>query len=194
MRFASLCAGALLALAACGAPGTGGVPPGGSFSSAASSSPALNVTYANDLDRYRIDHPSSWTRKEGDTLITVDDEYPGTAFVPPAETGEGTRLLDARVHVARMDECPSYGNGDMLEIGGRTFIRDSWSGAAAGNLYEGDVYMTDAGPACFVITLYRHLCNLGAACGDERTSPFDDTGLKAEFEMMVGSFALLGGV
>lgn len=140
---------------------------------------------------YSIIQPDGWTVKENDRLISDVAESSGTAFILPDAEHEGTKLIEAKVHIEVSNGCPAGLQDTTTEvIRGRTYTHGYWSGAAAGNLYTGDVYMTVQGSTCYVLTLYEHLCNLGVDCGPQLGKEYDTKKLLDTFMKMVRSFHL----
>lgn len=145
--------------------------------------------YAKEGNAYSVSYPDGWRIEEQTTLNTPSGDLTGTAFVPPSANAKDTTLLGANVHVAIQSSCPQIENSQSAIINRYPYRHGSWTDAAAGNLYTGNVYITQYDGKCAVITLFQHLCNLGPDCGPKHSTPFNDAGLRTTFDAMVQSFA-----
>lgn len=170
-------------------------PPVDSGTGASSSSASDSIStgfYVEPEGRYSIPYPASWQIEENNVLTTETGQYTGTAFVFPAEEYTGTTLTDARIHVAfTADTCPQLtGSGEVL-FENRTFTHGTWSDVGAGNLYKGETYAREENGRCAMVTLFQHLCNLGADCGPEHDEPFtNEAALLNTLRMMASNLTI----
>ncbi len=169
-------------------------PATGPGDTGSSSSTITNATlpeqYTNTDDGYSISYPNGWTTKEKDKLVTDTDEFVGTSFAVRPSLIDGTKVSEARVHVAAVVTCPTYDNSTNVQLGANQTVHSTWSGVGAGNLYTGDVYTINGTNRCYVITFFTHQCNLGPDCGPNR-GDIDLGPIEQKFRAMVESFKVL---
>jgi hypothetical protein len=173
----------VLLLAACAPAAPSG--PSGSSSSAA----APLETYEDPAVGYSIDVPSDWAVEENDTVATDAYQAVGTSFSYPADR-DRSALLEAKVNVARLPECPAQDGGVMEDVNGVRFMRTAFDGVGAGNRYRGQTYATERGGACVVVTLYTHSCNLGPDCGEDHAGAFSYDDVLSALRRAIDTLAL----
>lgn len=165
----------------------------GSSATISTSSPASSgailppQTYKNTEEKFSVFIPSGWVAKDQDGVITEAYEATGSSLIYAGASG--TTLSEAKLNIAVQQSCPSLSASVSMSevIDGIVFIRSTWEGAAAGNLYEGVTWMGTRDGKCYVLTGYLHSCNLGPDCGPGRTTPFNKASFLSAFETMVRS-------
>ena len=185
MRPSRLILASAFLLAAC----TATAPEGPSAVTPSSVATEPTQDYVSARNGFAVTYPKGWALLQDDHIVTDAYEATGTAFLYPP-SGK-TALLQAKFHVATLPACPDLPDAQEATINGIPFRKSYWSGAGAGNLYEGMSYTTMHNDSCVVLTGYMHSCNLGPDCGPEHSEPFDRQPLVEAFETMAGSFRFM---
>jgi hypothetical protein len=150
----------------------------------------LPITYRSPDGQFSVRHPDGWNMEENHVLTTNDYEATGTALLAPTDRTK-TTLYEGIFHVAKMDTCPISLN-DEVTMNGQSWRHDTWNGAGAGNLYEGETYATETEGSCLVVTLYAHSCNLSPEeCGPTKPQKYDKGALFGTMHQMIETLKLL---
>jgi hypothetical protein len=144
----------------------------------------LPATYRSPDGQFTVRHPDGWGVEEGYKVITDEYEATGTAILAPVDRTK-TTLYEGVFQVAEMDACPISPN-DEVTINGQNWEHDTWSGAGAGNLYEGETYVAETENNCIVVTMYAHSCNLSPEdCGPTQPQKYDKGALFGTMHQML---------
>lgn len=158
-------------------------------------------TYATST--FSIQYPSNFTVDESYTYDQFEGKpIAGVSFTIPASATEGTNLSsDTYISVEwlpRAKNCtgdiyiPANVKAAPLSMGTTTYSVVSTSGAAAGNLYEEQVYAIDGSKPCTAVRYYIHFGNIGnyPAEGEGAVTEFDRAELLSKFDAIRDSLIL----
>jgi hypothetical protein len=162
----------LLAFSACSPLPTPHVPDRGSYESAAG---------------FSIQYPTSWQRLD-------TGEYP---IIFSTQVAPGTTLLEKRMEIDVRDlglDCrqTTYGGalvgdtGTALLTDGGSFVVESGTGIAAGNIYDWTSYSAMRGFNCVTITFVLHAADPGVYA--TAPPPFDKAAESAIFDELLGTY------
>jgi hypothetical protein len=162
----------ILAVSACAPLPTPYVPDRGTYESAAG---------------FSIQYPTSWQR-----LDTGD--YP---IVFSKQAAPGTTLLEKRMEIDVRDlglDChqTSYGGAVVsdtrtsLQTDGGSFLVETGTGIAAGNIYEWVSYSATRGFNCVTITFVLHSADPGVYA--TQPPPYDKAAESAIFDELLGTY------
>ncbi|OGG79972.1 hypothetical protein A3A39_01150 [Candidatus Kaiserbacteria bacterium RIFCSPLOWO2_01_FULL_54_13] len=158
-------------------------------------------TYATTT--FSVTYPSTYTVNDAYTY----DEFKGkpiagVKFTVPAAATEGTNLSsDTGISVEWLPRAKTC-TGDIyilanvkavsLMVGSTTYSVATTSGAAAGNLYEEQVYAISGSKPCTAVRYFIHSGNIGNFTqeGESSTREFDRTALLREFDEIRNSLLL----
>ena len=161
-----------LAFSACAPLPTPAVPDRGTYESSAG---------------FSIQYPTSWQRLD-------TGEYP---IVFATQAAPGTTLLEKRMEIDVRDlglDCrqTTYGGAlvsdtlTSLQTDGGSFLVETGTGIAAGNIYEWTSYSTTRGFNCVTITFVLHSADPGVYA--TAPSPFDKAAESAIFNELLGTY------
>jgi len=153
----------------------------------------LPTPYAPDRGTYEsaagfsIQYPASWQR-----LDTGD--YP---IVFSTQAASGTTLLEKRMEIDVRDlglDCrqTTYGGAAVsdtltsLQTDGGSFLVETGTGIAAGNIYEWTSYSTTRGVNCVTVTFVLHSADPGVYA--TAPPPFDKAAESAIFDELLGTY------
>lgn len=158
-------------------------------------------TYATST--FSIQYPSNFTVDESYTYDQFEGKpIEGVRFTIPASAAEGTNLSsDTYISVEwlpRAKNCtgdiyiPANVKAVELSMGTTTYSVATSSGAAAGNLYEEQVYAIKGSKPCTAVRYYIHSGNIMnyPQEGEGAVQEFDRADLLQKFDAMRNSLIL----
>lgn len=151
-------------------------------------------TYTDSDNRWSIQYPTDLVVRANNEIITEDYQSTGTSFIFPQSYSEGNTLYEGKISVSLRATCSTIeptSPQETVDINGVEYKKHDWSGAGAGNLYEGTTYMTTHNDRCYVFSLYMHSCNLGQKCAEGHREKFNKRPLEDIFEDMMDTVSLL---
>jgi hypothetical protein len=162
----------LLAFSACSPLPTPSVPDRSTFEDAAG---------------FSIQYPTSWQRLDA-------EEYP---IIFSTQAAPGTTLLEKRMEIDVRDlglDCrqTTYGGAVVsdtltsLQTDGGSFLVETGTGIAAGNIYDWTSYSTLRGFNCVTITFVLHSADPGVYATEP--PPFDKAAESAIFDELLGTY------
>jgi hypothetical protein len=136
---------------------------------------------------FSIQYPTSWQRLD-------TGEYP---IVFSTQAAPGTTLLEKRMEIDVRDlglDCrqTTYGGAVVsdtltsLQTDGGSFLVESGTGIAAGNIYDWTSYSTLRGFNCVTITFVLHSADPGVYATNP--PPFDKAAESAIFDELLGTY------
>lgn len=157
-------------------------------------------TYSSDKFGFRVAVPDGFVPDTD--YINFDlgpgHEIAGVGFHIPATFSQGTNLsTDSHVAIERLNEV-SCTPADFLDSpsptetttrGSNSFAVAHQVGAAAGNLYDETVYVTEKDNHCYAVRYFIHSSNIGNYPAGT-VKEFDRASLLASFDRFLGSLVI----
>ena len=165
--------------------GTSGTPTATPTATPTQSSTSNWNTYQNSKYGFAFKFPPG-------SIITSQTDSEGRIFMPIAS---GTNLVEKYLDVTvaeNADPCKTPANGvstsENVSINGFSFLKETGTGVAAGNIYDWVAYSTTDDNACISLTFVLH----SAALDNYATppAPFNRAAESAVFDTIINTFSL----